>query len=70
MKKEELIQEFAMERAIENIASNLAEKLKEYEETKKTSLKAEIMRLTEEREEVYSGNKKIIEKYSRKDSRK
>lgn len=70
LNKEDLIEEFSMELAIENLMYELSDKMNECYDIKNSNCKSEIMQLINDREEIYSGNKDVIRKYAKKETRK
>ena len=66
--KEELIEEFSMELAIENLMYELSDKINSSDEIKNSNFKSEIMKLINDREEIYNGNQEIIKKYAKKEN--
>lgn len=63
MKKDELIENSAIDICIQKIALEINENMIEYEKTKDNKIKLKIIELIKDRDLVYSNDKKTIKKH-------
>lgn len=66
MKEEELIKEYGIDFAIEEIAQRISEKIRQYKESKNTSVQKELITLLKDREKIYDNDITTIKKYVKK----
>lgn len=66
LKEEELIKEYGIDFAIEEIAQRISEKIRQYKESKNTSVQKELITLLKDREKIYDNDITTIKKYVKK----